>query len=425
MKVLVVGGGGREHALCWALRRELRADDLFAAPGNPGTAALAANLPIGPDDQDRLIAAVDKHRIDLVVVGSEGPLANGLVDRLRAHGTRAFGPTASAARIEASKSFAKEIMARARVPTAMSRTFTDLALALAYVDRHPEPLVVKASGLAAGKGAVVCPTRAEAKRNLTGMIREGWFGDAGRTVLVESFLEGEELSVLALTNGSEILMLPPAQDHKRLLEGDQGPNTGGMGAYCPVSIATPSLLDRIADRVFRPTLAELAAGGTPFAGVLYAGLMIDPSGTPFVVEFNCRLGDPEAQVILPKITSGFLDALVAASAGAPLPSLAIDPAAAVTTVLAAAGYPEDPRPGDVIHIPDPIPGDVLLFHAGTQQDQQMILRTNGGRVLAVTAVDPDFRTAQEKSRSAAEAIEFDGKQFRRDIGWREARRLAP
>jgi len=424
MKVLVVGGGGREHALCWALRRELPTGDLFAAPGNPGTASLASNLPIGPDDQERLIAAVEKHRIDLVVIGPEGPLARGLVDRLRAQGTRAFGPTGSAARIEASKAFAKEVMAKAHVPTAASRTFTDLAEALAFADRHAEPMVVKASGLAAGKGAVVCSTRAEAHRTLTGMLRDGWFGEAGRTVLVETFLEGEELSVLALTNGTEILLLPPAQDHKRLLDGDHGPNTGGMGAYCPVSLATPALLERIADRVFRPTLGALAAEGAPFSGVLYAGLMIDPSGTPYVVEFNCRLGDPEAQVILPRITSGFLDAITASATGAALPSLGIDPAPAVTTVLAAAGYPEDPRHGDLIRIPDRLPDEVLIFHAGTQQDQQGHLRTNGGRVLSVTAVDPDFRAAQAKSLAAAEAIEFEGKQFRRDIGWREARRTS-
>ena len=425
MRVLVVGGGGREHAVCWALRREVKAGDLFAAPGNPGTAALATNLPIGAEDQERLTAATDHYSIDLVVVGPEAPLAQGLADRLRAAGHLVFGPTAAAARIEASKAFAKDVMARAGVPTAPSCTFTELPLALTYVDRHQEPLVVKASGLAAGKGAVVCPTRAEARRTITGMLRDGWFGEAGRTVVVETFLEGEELSVLAITNGSDILMLPPAQDHKRLLGGDQGPNTGGMGAYSPVSVATPALLARIEKDVLQPTLAELTRREAPFTGVLYAGLMVDLSGTPRVIEFNCRLGDPEAQVILPRIASGLLPAFQAAAAARPLPGLRIASDSAVTTVLAAAGYPEDPRRGDVITIPPPdsLPGGTLVFHAGTQQDQQGVLRTNGGRVLAVTAVAPTFAVAQERSRAAAQAIQFEGKQFRSDIGWREARRI--
>ena len=423
MRVMVVGGGGREHALCWALRRDLPAGDLYAAPGNPGTAALATNLPIGALDQDRLAAAAEQHAIDLVVVGPEAPLAQGLVDRLRAGGTSAFGPIAAAAKIEASKAFAKEVMARAGVPTAASRTFTDLAEALRYLDRHGEPLVVKASGLASGKGAVICADRAEARRTVTGMLRDGWFGEAGRTVVIESYLQGEELSILALTNGTDLVMLPPAQDHKRLLDGDQGPNTGGMGAYSPVSVATPTLMSRVEEQVLRPTLSELARRQAPFSGVLYAGLMVDPGGTPYVVEFNCRFGDPEAQAILPRITSGLLAALAAVAAGEPIPGIRVAPESAVTTVLAAKGYPENPEPGDLITIPDPLPEGVTVFHAGTQQDHKGRLRTNGGRVLAVTAVAPGFAQAQERSRAAAETIQFEGKQFRRDIGWREALRV--
>jgi phosphoribosylamine--glycine ligase len=423
MRVLVVGGGGREHALCWALRRDLSFDNLFCAPGNPGTAALAFNLPIGAHDDDHLIGAAQDNAIDLVVIGPEAPLARGLADKLRASGRLVFGPSAAAARIEASKAFAKEVMSAAGIPTAPSRTFTALNPALAYVDRHAEPLVVKASGLAAGKGAIVCPTRQEAKRNLTAMLRDRIFGDAGKEVVVEAFLEGEELSVLAITNGSELLVLPPAQDHKQLLDRDLGPNTGGMGAYSPVSIATPDLLQRVKRLVLQPALEELARRNAPFAGVLYAGLMVDPSGSFQVIEFNCRLGDPEAQTVLPLVSAGLLEAFRAAAAGEPLPSLEIRVAASVTTVLAAAGYPAEPERGAAISLPEQLPQGTLVFHAGTQRDENGVLRTNGGRVLGVTAVALGFREAQEASRSVAESISFEGKQFRRDIGWREARRL--
>jgi len=292
VRTLVVGGGGREHAITWALRRENPTASLYVAPGNPGTAALAENLPIGATDIDRLADAADAYGIDLVVVGPEAPLAEGLADRLRAEGRAVFGPSRAAAQVEASKAFSKAVMERAGVPTAASRTFTALAPALAYVEQHAEPLVVKASGLAAGKGAVVCPTRAEAKATVTAMLGEGKFGDAGRTVVIEEFMEGEELSVLAITNGEGIVLLPAAQDHKRLGEGDTGPNTGGMGAYAPVAIATPALLAQVERTVLAPMLKQLAREGAPYTGVLYAGLMIGPDGAPRVVEFNCRLGDP-------------------------------------------------------------------------------------------------------------------------------------
>ncbi|HEX7023836.1 MAG TPA: phosphoribosylamine--glycine ligase, partial [Gemmatimonadales bacterium] len=404
MKLLVVGGGGREHALCWALHRDLPSATLYCAPGNPGTAELAENLPIGTEKIESVVAAARDLGADLVVVGPEGPLARGLADQLRAAGIPVFGPSAAAARIEASKAFAKEVMLAAGVPTAPSRTFTALAPALAYVDRHAEPLVVKASGLAAGKGAIVCPTRGEARTALTRMLRDGVFGDAGRTAIVEGFLEGEELSVLAVTNGRDLVILPPAQDHKRLLDRDRGPNTGGMGAYSPVSVATPELLARVERLVLIPTLAELEKRGAPFSGVLYAGLMLDARGTPNVVEFNCRFGDPEAQVILPLVTSGLLDLLRATAARTALPRIEVSPGAAVTTVLAAAGYPDTPRRGDPIAIPRTLPEGTIVFHAGTQRDDYGVLRTNGGRVLAVTATAPTFAAAQEASRSAAQAI---------------------
>ncbi|HEU4763489.1 MAG TPA: phosphoribosylamine--glycine ligase [Gemmatimonadales bacterium] len=423
MRILVVGGGGREHALCWALRREDPHADLYAAPGNPGTADLATNLPIAASDLDRLADAADAYGIDLVIVGPEAPLADGLADRLRAEGRAVFGPGAAAAQVEASKAFAKALMGRAGVPTAASATFTDLADALRYVDAHAEPLVVKASGLAAGKGAVVCATRAEAAATVRAMLGEGKFGGAGRVVVIEDFLAGEELSVFAVTNGREVRILPAAQDHKRLLEGDQGPNTGGMGAYSPVSLATPELLRLVEDGVLLPTLRQLESEDTPFVGLLYAGLMISPDGEPSVVEFNCRFGDPETQVVLPLVERGLTDLLFAAARREALPRVTVGRGAAVTTVLAARGYPDAPEKGAVITIPDELPDGVTVFHAGTTRDDAGVLRVAGGRVLNVTAVAPSFPDAQAASRAGAEAVAFDGKVWRRDIGWREADRL--
>lgn len=419
MKILVVGSGGREHALCWALRRDRPEAEVFCTPGNPGTAEIARNLPSDLSDLSNLSDLSDQFDIDLTVIGPEAPLAGGLADALRARGRRVFGPIASAARIEASKAFSKDIMRAAGVPTAASATFTDLAAALAWVDAHAEPLVVKASGLAAGKGAIVCSTRAEAARAVRAMLGDGVFGDAGSVVVIEDFLEGEELSVLAVTNGREVRLLPPAQDHKRLREGDAGPNTGGMGAYSPVSIATPELLARVEREVLLPTLAELERIGAPFRGVLYAGLMISPSGVPNVIEFNCRLGDPETEAILPLVEHGLTELFWQAADGAELPGIAISKQAAVTTVVAARGYPDAPEKGAAISIP---PSEDLVFHAGTRRDADGILRVSGGRVLAVTAVRPTFAEAQRASRTLAEGIQFEGMQFRTDIGWREASR---
>jgi len=422
VRLLVVGGGGREHALCWALRRENPEADLYCAPGNPGTAAIARNLPIAAEDIDRLADAADMHGIDLTVVGPEVPLARGLADRLRAEGRLAFGPGAAAAQLEASKAFAKDVMAAAGIPTAASRTFQALDLALRYVASHPEPLVVKASGLAAGKGAVVCATRREAEAALRAMLGEGSFGDAGRTVVIEAFLEGEEISVLALTDGHEVELLPVAQDHKRLGEGDVGPNTGGMGAYSPVSVATPELLERVRREVLLPTLAEMRRRETAYRGVLYAGLMIDPAGAPWVVEFNCRLGDPETQVVLPLVSGGLTACLLSVASGGAPTRLACRREASVTTVLASEGYPDAPRKGAAIEIPAALPEGVTVFHAGTATDAGGVLRVAGGRVLTVTAVAPTFPEAQRLSREAAEAIRYEGKVYRRDIGWREAAR---
>ena len=422
MRLLVIGGGGREHALVHALAADDPSHLLYVAPGNPGTAPLATNLPIAADDTDRIADAADAFAIDLVIVGPEVPLARGLVDRLRAEGRAVFGPVAAAARIESSKAFAKAVMAAAGIPTAASATFRNLTAALAYVDRHAEPLVVKASGLAAGKGAIVCATREAARIAVHAMLGARQFGEAGDVVVIEAFLLGEELSVLAVTNGRDVRILPAAQDHKRLLEGDQGPNTGGMGAYAPVALATAEVLARVERDVLLPALVELERRGAPFRGVLYAGLMLHHDGTPNVVEFNCRLGDPETEVVVPLVASGLTALFDAAARGEALPELILGDGAAVTTVLAASGYPDAPRTGDVITIPEALPEGVTVYHAGTARRDDGALVTNGGRVLAVTAVAPTFAAAQQASRAAADGIHFEGKQYRRDIGWREQAR---
>jgi len=432
VKVLVVGGGGREHALCWALRRDAASafsDDLtlFAAPGNAGTGALATDLPIPATAVDHLVAAVLRHDIDVTIIGPEAPLAAGLADRLRDAGRAAFGPSAAAAQLESSKAYAKEVMRRAGVPTAASATFVDETPALDYIGAHAEPLVVKASGLAAGKGAVVCKRRADAVAVARAMLA-GSLGDAGKEIVIEEFLEGEELSVLALTDGERIVILPPAQDHKRLGEGDTGPNTGGMGAYCPVGIATEALLARARTDVFEPVLREVAAQGSPYEGVLYAGLMILPDGTPSVLEFNARFGDPETQVLLPALLPGFSEHLVAIAQRRWNPVvtqqvLTIE-RAAVTTVLAARGYPDNPEKGAAIRLPEPaeLGDDVIVFHAGTYRDNEGRLRTSGGRVLNVTGLGPTVAVAAQASRRAAERISFEGMTWRRDIAWREIQR---
>ncbi|UCG85319.1 MAG: phosphoribosylamine--glycine ligase [Gemmatimonadota bacterium] len=421
MRLMVIGGGGREHTLCWALSPSAT---VFCAPGNPGTEEIGTNLPLDPGDHEAVISAVAEHHIDLVVIGPEAPLAQGLVDRLAASGHCAFGPTAAAARLESSKAFAKQVMVSAGVATAASETFTEPNKALDYIASHPEPLVVKASGLAAGKGAIVCRTRAEASTAAREMLG-GKFGSAGELVLVEEFLEGEELSVLALTDGERAMLLPPSQDHKRIGEGDTGPNTGGMGAYAPVSIAGPDLLGRVLNDVIRPVLRNMATDGTPYRGVLYAGLMIDSDGDPRVLEFNCRFGDPEAQVVLPLLETDLTDHIWRIAADEdwkPEDLSTAQSGAAVTTVLASPGYPEAPVKGAAIGIPEELPARTLLFHAGTARDDQGVLRTAGGRVLCATGLGTSVTEALARSRELADAVQFEGKVFRRDIAWREVAR---
>jgi len=427
VKVLIVGGGGREHALLWALHRDNPEATFFCLPGNAGTAKLATNIPGSATDVEAVTASAKERSVDLVVVGPEAPLAGGLADRLQKAGIPVFGPTAAAARIEASKRFAKDLMAKAGIPTAVTRTFTDLQKALTYIAGHAEPLVVKASGLAAGKGAVVCQNRADAKATATAMMG-GSLGAAGSEILVEEFLTGEELSVLVITDGEHYAVLPPAQDHKRIGEGDAGPNTGGMGAYCPVSIATPTLLRSIAAEVIRPTIRAMADLGAPYRGTLYVGLMLRENGSFSVIEYNCRFGDPEAQAILAAAPPGLLPVLRMIAEGGWMPEglrLGQTRHAAVTTVLAADGYPDAPRTGAEIRIPRGLEQatDVMVFHAGTRLDDEGRLRVSGGRVFGVTATGPDIASAAARSRDASAAIEFEGKQYRRDIGWREIRRL--
>jgi len=426
MRILIVGNGGREHALLWRLRRDAPEAEFYVTRPNGGMAGLAQPVEIAPTDVEALSGWAAARRIDLAVVGPEAPLAAGLVDRLRVHGVPAFGPTRDAARIEASKAFAKELMRRAGVPTAPFRVFRDADGARAFARELGAPVVVKASGLAAGKGAVVCPTLDEADRAIAEILEEHRFGEAGREVVVEDFMEGEELSVFALTDGEHALLMVPSQDHKRVGEGDTGPNTGGMGAYAPVSLADGALLERVRDQILTPTLAALRDEGSPFRGLLYAGLMLTADG-PRVVEFNCRFGDPETQAVLPLTEGLLLPLLRVVAEGGSLAGARLETrqGAALTTVLASEGYPGPYAKGREIHMPDGLlaADDVVVFHAGTTLDDGRLV-TSGGRVLAVTGLGATLAEAHRASLRAAEAIEFEGRQFRRDIGWREMARGA-
>ena len=425
MRILIAGNGGREHALLWKLRRDAPSADLRITRGNGGTRDLAGTIDLDPTDVGAVAAWADAEDVDLVVVGPEAPLAAGMVDALEARGVPAFGPTARAAAIEASKSFSKDVMQEAGVPTASYRTFTDAEAAAAHVREQGAPIVVKASGLAAGKGAIVCATVAQALEAVSEMMRDRAFGEAGDTVVIEEFMTGEELSVFALTDGREVALLQPSQDHKQVGEGDTGPNTGGMGAYAPVSIVDEALLDRVREEILLPTLDELRRRDRPFRGLLYAGLMLTDDG-PRVVEFNCRFGDPETQAVLPLLASSLLEPMEAIARGGSVAGLELDsrPGAAVTTVLASGGYPGSYEKGKAITIPEPIAesDDVLVFHAGTARRNGELV-TDGGRVLGVTGLGGDFRTAADRSREAAAAIDFRDKQYRTDIGWRELERL--
>lgn len=425
MKVLVVGGGGREHALGWKLLRDDPTLELISAPGNPGLAALGRCEAIAATDIDALAALARREGVAFTVVGPEAPLELGIVDHFRGSGLAVFGPSKAAAQIETSKRFAKELMLAAGIPTASARSFTDPASARAEVRRLGAPVVIKASGLAAGKGVVVAMSLVEADDAIAMMLEGHAFGEAGHEVLVEEFMTGEELSIFALTNGTHVLPMIAAQDHKRIGEGDTGANTGGMGAYAPVSIETPAIADIAVERVFLPTLRALRAAGAPFTGLLYAGLMLTPDG-PKVVEFNCRFGDPETEVILPMLASGLLEPMRAIANGdsiAGAAPFAWHPGAAVTTVVASAGYPGAITTGAEITLP-PSEADVLLFHSGTRRDANGTLRTAGGRVFAVTARGATLSEAQARSAAHATRVHFEGAQLRKDIGWRDISRNA-
>jgi phosphoribosylamine---glycine ligase len=425
VRILIVGGGGREHALAWKLRRDDPDSVLFAAPGNPGIADIARCVPIGLGKLEELAAFAENERIDLTVVGPEGPLEAGIVNLFQSRGLPIFGPTREAARIETSKRFAKELMTRAAVPTARATFHTDQKKAKLSLAEFRAPVVVKASGLAAGKGVVVAQSTAEAESAIDAMLGDRVFGEAGGEILIEEFMDGEELSLFVITDGERAIPLLAAQDHKRLLDGDFGPNTGGMGAYAPTSIATPELILQVMREIIEPTLRAMRAEGCQFRGLLYAGLMLTSEG-PKVVEFNCRFGDPETEALMPLMDSSLLELIASVAGGGSLASSRAPdwkPLSAVTIVVAADGYPEKPRTGDVIRLPE-LPEDVHVFHAGTALNSSGDLVSAGGRVLAITAVAEGLFEAAERSREYAEEVSFKGKQLRGDIGWRELTRGA-
>ncbi|MBV9724318.1 MAG: phosphoribosylamine--glycine ligase [Gammaproteobacteria bacterium] len=420
MKVLIIGGGGREHALAWKCAAAARVEEVLVAPGNAGTAAepRVRNVAVAAEDIAALVQLARRERIDLTIVGPEAPLVAGVVDAFSAAGLACFGPSRAAARLEGSKAFAKEFLRRHAIPTARSVTFTHANFDAAWVSSQPAPLVVKASGLASGKGVVIAASPAEAVTAAQAMFA-GQFGEAGREVVIEEFLQGEELSFIVIADGQHVLPLATSQDHKRLRDGDQGPNTGGMGAYSPAQLVTPALHQRIMREVIEPAIAGLAGDGTPYTGFLYAGLMVAPDGTPNVLEFNCRLGDPETQPLLMRLQSD-LTALCEAALAGRLHAVSAqwDARAALGVVLAAAGYPEAAQRGDIIEGLERaalLPGKI--FHAATRREADRVL-TNGGRVLCAVGLGDDIAAAQRAAYQLAASVHWPGMQYRRDIGHR-------
>ncbi len=418
MKLLVIGSGGREHALAWKLAQSPKVSQVYVAPGNGGTATEdgLVNLPVSAIPA--LVEFARREDIGLTVVGPEAPLAAGVVDAFRAAGLKIFGPVQAAAQLESSKDFAKQFMARHGIPTAAFGTFTDAAAAHAYIDAHGAPIVVKADGLAAGKGVVVATTADEAHAAVDAMLAGNSMGEAGHRVVIEECLLGEEASFIVMVDGEHVLALASSQDHKRLGDGDTGPNTGGMGAYSPAPVVTPELHARIMREVITPTVEGMAADGIRYTGFLYAGIMVGADGAPKVLEFNCRMGDPETQPIMMRLKSDLVT-LVDAAVNGRLDQVEAewDRRTALAVVLAAKGYPDAPQKGAVI---GPLPAsadDLHVFHAGTtDQDGRTVV--SGGRVLAVTALGDSVRMAQKRAYEAVAAIHFDGMQYRRDIGWR-------
>lgn len=422
MKVLVVGGGGREHALAWKLQQSPRVAQVYVAPGNGGTArdVRLTNVPF--TDVQALREWAQAEGIALTVVGPEAPLAAGVVDEFRAHGLRIFGPTRAAAQLESSKAFSKAFMKRHGIPTAVYETFSDPVQAHAYVDRMGAPIVVKADGLAAGKGVVVAMSLAEAHEAIDFMLVDNTLGvthnEGGARVVIESFLQGEEASFIVLCDGKTVMALATSQDHKRLLDADQGPNTGGMGAYSPAPVVTPDVHRRAMEEIILPTVRGMEQDGIPYTGFLYAGLMIEPGGAVKTLEFNCRLGDPETQPILMRLQSDLAEVLLAATEQR-LSDVTLhwDERVALGVVLAAHGYPLTPRKGDVITALPADSAEAVVFHAGTTMQEGQVL-TSGGRVLCATALGADVVTAQRRAYELVEGVSFAGMQYRRDIGYR-------
>ena len=422
MKILVIGSGGREHALAWRLKQSPRVQKVFVAPGNGGTAREEGVENVAITAIPDLVEYAKNEGIQLTVVGPEAPLAAGVVDAFRAAGLKIFGPVQAAAQLESSKDFAKQFMARHKIPTAAFGTFTDAAAAHAYIQEKGAPIVVKADGLAAGKGVVVATTAEEAHAAVDAMLSGNSMGEAGHRVVIEECLVGEEASFIVMVDGEHVLPLATSQDHKRLLDGDEGPNTGGMGAYSPAPVVTPEIHAKVMREVIRPVVAGMKAEGTPFTGFLYAGLMIGPRGKLGVLEFNCRMGDPETQPIMMRLKSD-LATLVEAAVDGRLDQIEAewDRRCALGIVMAAAGYPDNPRKGDAITGLDAHGEDFHVFHAGTAiQDDQVV--TAGGRVLCVTALGDTVKIAQTRAYEVAEGIDFAGRQMRRDIGWRAIQR---
>ncbi len=423
MKILVIGGGGREHALAWKMAQSPKSTKVYVAPGNGGTALAGGKLEnLALTDVVALREWAQAEKVGLTVVGPEAPLAAGVVDEFRAHGLRVFGPTKAAAQLESSKAFSKAFMARHNIPTAAYDTFTDAALAHAYVDRIGAPIVVKADGLAAGKGVVVALTLQEAHDAVDFMLVDNKYGvchnAGGARVVIEEFLEGEEASFIVLCDGKNVLALATSQDHKRLKDGDEGPNTGGMGAYSPAPVVTADVHARAMREIILPTIRGMERDGIPFTGFLYAGLMIDGSGHPKTLEFNCRMGDPETQPIMMRLKSDLVDVMSAAVDGKlDQVELEWDRRTALGVVMAAHGYPESPRKGDAITGLPAEADDAMVFHAGTELVDG-VPRVNGGRVLCVTALADSVKQAQARVYDVARSIHFDGMQYRRDIGFR-------
>jgi phosphoribosylamine--glycine ligase len=422
MKVLIVGGGGREHALAWKCAQSPKVSEVLVAPGNAGTALEPhlRNIAVAADDIDELLAVAQSEVVGLTIIGPEVPLVAGIVDRFRERGLACFGPTARAAQLEGSKSFSKSFLERHSIPTAAYRSFTELEAALRYIRAKGAPIVVKADGLAAGKGVVVAATVSEAERAAREMLRTGAFGDAGRRIVVEEFLEGEEASFIVITDGKSVLPLATSQDHKARDDGDTGPNTGGMGACSPAPVVTPALERRIMEEVIRPTLSGLRADGVDYLGFLYAGLIITADGTPRVLEFNCRFGDPETQPIMTRLNSDLVEICVATLEGR-LGSMTAewDPRAALGVVMAAGGYPDAYRTGDPISgLTDSRTGAVKVFHAGTAANGDAVV-TSGGRVLCVVGLGVTVAEAQEMAYAQVRRIHWPDVYYRTDIGHRE------